>query len=207
MALPIDYLFRSSSAEFLAPDSTVTGDPLISKERGGIALSDPSEGINTYVWVSSYDDIAGDIKLTNETTLVESTIITGVLNVTQISFAFDSNMRPSIAYVLATGEAYHYWYDSVIEDYTTTLLPVGTTTPRLCHDDKRFFFVTNNTTDVILGYLLSNTLYFRLQRERYQTDHAIATVSAGTELFNIGMGVNMRLLVRFKNGAATSFLG
>lgn len=204
MPLPQDTFREGAEEPFLTPDNLDNEANLISKEDGGVAISNPSQGLSGYTWVSSYAPLEGNIILSNLETDQSYTILTGIMNVMSISFSFDSNMRPVIAYTISTGEAYHYWYDTVTQAYTTTLLPVGAITPKLTHDDKRKFFVTNNRSDVLLFYVLNTAIRYRLQRERYNTDHQIATVTAGTRIKRVGMTTGVRIQLELTEGSFIS---
>lgn len=205
MPLP-SYLFKTSSSgnNYLSPDDTPSGVETVSKERGGVAISDASQGLTGYIWQSKYTILTGTITLQNITSGVDYNILTGVMNVTSISFAFDSNMRPFIAYTITTGEAYYYWYDTVTETYVTTQLPAGATYPLACHDDKRAFAVTGNRSDVLLFYLYNNIVYCRVQRERYSIDHRCATLTAGSKLKNVGMTTGLLVKLQVADGSLVS---
>lgn len=201
MPLP-SYLFKVSSTgnDLLSPDSGDTGSELISREEGGIAVSNPSAGLRGYNWHSIYTPSTGTIILKNDTTSVEYTILSGVMLVDSLSFAFDSNMRPLICYTITTGEAYYYWYDSVTEGFLTTQLPAGSITPKACHDDKRAAATTNNRSDAMFFYMLNGVVYHRVQRERYLTDHRIATCTSNARLKNVGMTVGLRIKLHITEG-------
>lgn len=199
------YLFtEQTGGSFLPPDDVVTGLDLVCLEEGGIAISDSSQGIRGSTWQSSYAPLSGNIILTNTDTSIPYTIITGEMNVESLSFAFDSNMRPSIAWVNSTGVAKHYWYDTVTEDYVTTTLPAGSVSPKLCHDDKRPFAVTGNKSDILLFYVYNDIVWCRIQRERYATDHQCATVQAGTTLGQVGMTRGLRIKLQLVGGGFIS---
>jgi len=200
--LPHGNVWRvADNKDLLFPDSTVTPTSA-DREKGGIALSDPSAGIDVDDWESSYDSNTGIFSLKNKRTLISYPVLT-IPDAVKISFAFDANMRPSVAWTDSLGSAKFYWYDSVPEDYTTTTLPAGTKTPVVCHDQKLSFFTILNVTDVILFYIKSNnTLVWRIQRERYNTEHYVCDVSADAQLLKVGMGTDNRLKIVFSSGTA-----
>lgn len=192
----------SADETMLEPDNSVI-NYRVDKEKGGVDISDPSEKINGYSWESSYSSTTGDIKLRNVDTDTESVIL-NVPDISQINFAFDTNMRPFITWQKNDGTVQFYWYDSLIEDFTTTTLPNGTRTPRCCHDDKADFFTPLNVTDVLLFYIRpDNTLVYRQQRDRYGTEYTIATVTEDARLFRVGMGTNRKIKIVFETGSAT----
>jgi len=190
----------TESADFLSPDSFVSGIRTLEREKGGIAISDPSQGINIHTWQSSYDPPSGTIRLTNLDTAVVYNILTGIMSITDLSFAFDANMRPNLGYKLADGTSKIRYYDTVTETFITVTLPTGAGVPRLCHDDKRDEMVLLNVTDVLIFYLLDNVLYYLLQRERFEVPHRVATVTPGATLDKVGMSDDLRILAQISNG-------
>lgn len=188
----------------LPPDSTVTTSLTVEKEKGGIGISNPSQGINIHDWECSYSSIAGNIVLRNIDTSVSTTVLSGIMNLTNLSFAFDANMRPVIGYQNASGVSSLYYYDTLTEAYNTLTLAAGSGAPRLCHDDKRDRMVLSNITDVLCFYIRDAVLYYRLQRERYQTEYQVATFTSGTVLKKVGMSTELRLLVQVTNGKLIS---
>jgi hypothetical protein len=155
------------SRHFLPPDDQ-ENFPLLDKEQGGIGLNDPSAGLNNIPWTLRYFPTTGDFVIESETT--PPTIILNVPDVTEISFTFDQNMNPFIAFV-EDGDAKFWWYDSEIPGTTTTNLPAGSLTPRCCLDDKRQIQAGNS--DIILCYVLNGDLKKRIQRERYTAEDTL----------------------------------
>lgn len=204
MALPTTTFKQSSGVNtFLYPDN-LSYTNFTRYEMGGVALSDGSQGLLVAPWSSRYDPTTGGIYLKNMTTEVESLIIS-VMDCVRIDFAFDANMRPSIAYQLSDGTVRFRWYDSVPEDYTTTTLPAGARNPILTHDDKRRIGQQANYSDVIIFYInASNQIIAMYQRDRYTVNYQIATVSPGTILDHGGMCTDNRIRLVLKNGSFIS---
>lgn len=110
---------------------------------------------------------------------------------TEISFSFDANMQPTVAYV-ASGQAYLNWYDSIEATYVTTELADGVTTPRVSLDDKRFLGSNAyQVSDVILAYVRAGNLYYLQQRDRYTIERLLKT--GVTPLIKIGFSRGLRL--------------
>lgn len=194
----------TEGADFLSPDSFVSETRTLEREKGGIAISDPSQGINIHTWQSSYDSSSGTIRLTNLDTAAVYDILTGIMSVTDLSFAFDASMRPNLGYKLADGTSKIRYYDTVTEAFITVTLPTGAGVPRLCHDDKRDEMVLLNVTDVLIFYVLSDVVYYLLQRERFLTPHQVATLTPGTILEKVGMSDDLRILLQISNGTFVS---
>lgn len=161
-------------------------------EMGGVALNDPSEGLNIKLWRL---DVSGTHIVISENGANPQNIITGS-DITEASFAFDQNMRPVIVYV-QNGQAKLYWYDPTIPGVTTTTLASTVKSPRVAMDDKRTQTTLLGQNDVILAYIRSNNLYFRMQRERYLTEHLLQSTVNGL-LVNLGMNTANRLQFELK---------
>lgn len=146
----------------------------------GATTLDSHESFTT-LWTCFYED--GYIKITNG----ESThIVLTVEEVTALSFAFDLNMRPIIAYSTKFN-SYLYWYDTLAGAQVTTELGKDYSFMQLALDDKRSSQSAN--ADVIFAYIKNQRLYMRIQRERFQIEHEITQAK---RLIQIGMMKNYR---------------
>ena len=159
--------------------------PNIDHEDGPIDLNDPSAGLFYQIWHGRV--YGGGVFLFSD--LVERQDILSQLNITEMSFTFDQNGRPSVAYV-QYGIAKIWWYDSTVEGMTTTLIGSGVISPKVILDDKRQ--TQTNSSDIILGYIRNKNLYYRQQRDRFGVEYHLATDVVG-RLQKLGMGNNLRL--------------
>tara|TARA_R110001606_G_C15330447_1_gene645518 strand:- start:38 stop:610 length:573 start_codon:yes stop_codon:yes gene_type:complete len=153
-------------------------------EDGGIAIQDPSRGSQYQRWRGR---LLGE-NIILDAPEVESFVALSGPDITEISFTFDQNMRPAIAYV-QDGVAKLWWFDSVPGQQVITEYP-GAITPRVILDDKRFTQTSNS--DVILGYVRDGTLYYRQQRDRF-TIERLLDVGPHVGLVKIGFNVQLRL--------------
>ena len=189
--LPDDTLIELGNSSFLPPRNK-TASATECWEIGGIALSDTSEPF-AYYW---YGYVKGKAIYLHRSGAEPVTVLAFAGSVTEMSFTFDQNMRPTIAYV-ENGVAKLYWYDASVAKNVLTLYP-NMTNPRLSLDDKRKFNIGNS--DIIFAYVTDhNRLCYRLQRERYGAEHTLRiddskTVIAPLKLFEIGMGENNRFI-------------
>ena len=189
--LPADSLSTSAvPSNYLFPDILPPADDL-DYELGGIGLNDPSAGMLFQVWtgrlvIDPLTDV-GSFFLSAPNT-PEVLTLAGV-GISDISFCFDQNMQPFVAFVQA-GQAKYRWFDPTVNLQIITDLPAGTGTPRSCLDDKRF--LQNSISDVILTYTRSGNLYYRQQRDRYGVEYLLATEVVG-QVLQVGMNVGNRL--------------
>lgn len=174
MSLPENSLspYDPPVANWIAPDNLGRpADLLTDYEEGGIALDDPSEGLQGYIWRARL--VGNDIMLGKSPYTVETIVLTDT-GITELSLSFDQNMRPTIAYV-AGGQAKLYWYDSVPEMQVTTNLAADVLSPFLGLDDKRSPATVLTTNDTLLFYIRGTSLYYRQQRDRYATERLLKT--------------------------------
>jgi hypothetical protein len=177
-----------SSVRIIAPiigARRKTVHDLIDYEDGGIGLNDSSEGLLYQEWTTVTDGTT--IKTSSPNTA--STLLYTGTTITDVSCTFDQNMNPVYAFT-EEGQAKLRWYDSTIADYAVTNL--GGAYPKVFLDDKRPEF--SASSDVIVAYVSSGTLYFRMQRDRYGVEYTLATgIGCYGRMKNLGMGRNNRL--------------
>jgi hypothetical protein len=170
---------------------TLSAPARVAYAMGGIALSNPNAGLNAQLWTATVKDTFVELTAPNQSTPIN---ILQEADITELTLAFDQNMNVAIAYV-QYGQAKLYWYDTFIGDYTITALPGGSISPRVTLDDRRELQTTNS--DIILGYVLNDNLYFRMQRERYLSEHLLRPNVAG-RLVQMGMNTKNRLQFQIK---------
>jgi hypothetical protein len=200
MPLPTPLLKQTEELAYLAPDGDLT-NPLISKEIGGVAISDGSSGLLVKNWIVSWDANTGNFIAYPENESGNQTIIFNDTNVTELSASFDANMRPAVAYV-KSGTCRFRFYDTITQNYITIILPAGSRDPKVCHDDKRSIAVLGNESDVCLFYLRGFNVFYRVQRERYETENQVATLSIDTARLNrVGMTSGLRVQLELEGGS------
>lgn len=198
MALPNDALsVVPVPSALLTPDdrlrsSLLPATLLTDYEQGGIGLSDSSQGLRVQSWMAYLD--GNTIYCVPEAGGTPTAILTDT-GITELSLGFTQSMDVVLAYV-ASGVTKLYWYDSSIPGQTTTIF-AGTTSPFLSLDDKRPEEVA--ASDVLFFYVRNGVLYYREQRERYQTERSLATLPVGvSRIVNAGMGRNLRVQIQFE---------
>lgn len=198
MGLPNDVLsVVPVPAPILVPDqklrsSLLPATLLTDYELGGIGIDDPSQGLQVQSWMAYLS--GNTIYCVPEAGGTPTAILTDT-GITELSLSFTQSMNIVIAYV-ASGVTKLYWYDSDIPGQTTTVF-TGATSPFLSLDDKRP--ETSADSDVLFFYVRSGVLYYREQRERYQTERSLATLPVGvSRIVNAGMGENLRVQIQFE---------
>ncbi len=205
MALPGDALsVVPAPAPLLDPDAQGRAARRVDYERAGVALSDPSEGIDAYTWRARLD--GNDVKIGREPYATE-TVYLSAAGITELSLAFDQNMRPLVAYV-QLGQARLRWYDATLPGETTIDLPVDAKSPFLTFDDKRAESVTSGLSDVLLFYVRANRLCYRQQRDRFLTERTLAWFEGSSvTIKKAGMNNGLRMQVELVGMSATMAAG
>jgi len=179
------------SAPFLPPDDRPR-EPLIDWERGGIGISDASLCHDVQNWKAWY---AGNvIWVAPEADLSAKTAVLELGGVTELALAFDISMHVTLVY-MRNGLANLYWYDTNLNDHTTTPYQ-DITSPRLTLDDKRES--QSSVNDVLFFYLKFGQLRYRQQRDRFLIERVLADVpDFGARIENVGMTTGNRVEIRF----------
>ncbi len=190
MALPNNQLSATPvPSGYLSPDAHIRVNTLYDYERGGVALNDASEGVNTYdwkVWIEGDDILLARAPYDNPTTPITAA------GTTEVSLAFDQNMRPAVAYMHA-GVCKLYWYDTTIPGPTTTTF-ADCTNPMLCMDDKRQGADSYN--DILFIYVRAGWIRYRQQRDRYTVERNLVAVPPG-RIQQVGMNQGLRVQIRY----------
>lgn len=182
---------------YLYPDSLGVG-LLIDYEMGGDALNDGSAGLQLQAW-ACWAEPSGDVVIKPLASAADPVLLFNAAGITELSFAFDRNMRVSVAYTVG-GIVKLRWYDSAVPGYVTTDFP-GIRNPRLSHDDKRDSF--SSQSDVIFAYLSGTELRWREQRDRYDTEYVWAAgILPSLRLKSIGMNGALRMQAEFERIAS-----
>jgi len=193
MSMPLNrFSDIAAPTVILVPDDATRESLTVDYELGGIGLSDPSQGLQVQTWRARVDGsnvLVGPAPYTAETTL-----FTGA-DITEISLAFDQNMRPALAYI-QDGQAKLRWFDSFVGETVTTTLDAGITSLFLTMDDKRDIATELNFNDILLFYIRGQNLYYRQQRDRFTTERLLHEFGAvGMSIARCGMNAGLRVQV------------
>lgn len=161
---------------------------LVDRALGGIALQNTSQGYEYQVWEIYYEN--GKIKIKGLTTNIVYELLE-IIDVTELSLAFDLSMNVSFTYV-ANGIAYLRFYDASIQQFSTIVLS-NCRSPRLAYDDYRE--MQSNTSDIICAYInkLTLKLCYRMSRDRFTIEYPLEDVQENARLIRVGMTKGLRL--------------
>jgi hypothetical protein len=201
MALPGGVLSTTVVASALiAPDGGLRSNLREDFERGGVAVNDPTQGLDVVTWRGWTDGTTIFVAPLPSLTPV-TTVLTGT-DITEVSIAFDQNMDPTVAYV-ESGVTKLRWYDIQTNSVTITTWP-GARSPMVCMDDKRELAADSN--DVLFAYIIGGQAVYRQQRDRYSTEYTLGPVAnSASRILQLGMGVNNRLQFKVQAQASAAF--
>ena len=197
MALPDDALSTTAlQSDLLSPDNAERENLRADYERGGVALNDPTQGLNVRDWIVTTDGASVWVAPYPEGA-PQTLMFTGS-GITEVSLAFDRNMQATIAFV-EQGQCKLWWYDTLTNDMVTTTY-AGAMGPMVSLDDKRD--IANATSDIVFAYLRAGNAYFRMQRDRYGVEYLLGPVpGVGGRVAKLGMGANGRLQFKTQRGS------
>jgi hypothetical protein len=164
------------------------GELTVGYEMGSLALQNPAGGLLQQLWTVTTDGVHIYVSAPNTAPV----LILSDTNISEVDLAFDQNMFPFLTYV-SNGLIKFYWYDPTIPAFVTSTIFELAISPRCTLDDKRAFDVTNS--DIVLLYinLLTQQLVYRIQRERYATEHVIGPVGITERLQCVNFADTTRL--------------
>ena len=167
--------------------------------KGGIAIQDPSHGIEWQLWKGECFRKTGKIVLTTDRNNQHVELLSVPPNtVSYFRFAFDVNMRWTAITRTDSRELTLHWFDSALGAYTSTLLGVVDSC-HLCYDDSRDLTATLGHGDMILTYIKGTSLYVRYQRDRFSIERLLtSTLEPDLIVTNFGLSEQCRLQWRMR---------
>lgn len=178
----------------LQPDGR-NGVPLTEDyEIGGLALSDPSAGFRVQSWKAEVRNAGTEIWIGPEGDMDSAVKVREDVGITEVTFSFDQLMREVVAYV-AAGQAKIWYFDSVASQFQA--LNINGVSPFATLDDKRRIGGFLGENDVLIFYLNNGNLYYRAQRDRYQTEYMFLENVPGPaeRILKCGMDTQYRMQV------------
>lgn len=165
-------------------------EPLIDYEMGGPSLNGPSSNFNTHLWIAESDGAVVTVRREDSGT---PTQVLSDSNIEQIALGFSQLMVPHIAYTTTTAAKF-FWFDTLTGQMETMILPAGSTSMRLCMDEKRGHFISGS--DLLLSYERGTHFYVRAQRDRFGIEYDMGE-KPGTSLVAFGKNRDNRLQWQF----------
>ena len=178
----------SVPSSMTAPDTLGRNPITMDYERGGAAVGNSAMGLNSLNW--RIQVVGNEVRLSPSPYTTE-TVLFSVAGITEASLGFDQTMRPAVAYVL-NGVAKLWWYDTQAAAQVTTTLASDVRSPFLTLDDKRGSASASN--DILMFYLREQSLYYRQQRDRFQTEYLVSAFDfAVARIARVGLSTGLRM--------------
>lgn len=180
---------------FLAPDDV---DRALKQdyELGGIALEDASLGLQYQLWRLTFNETTKDVEL-QPNAGGSMTVMFNSPQLTELSFTFDQLMRPLIAWV-EDGVVKLRWFDPIAGAIITDAY-FGVSSPFMCLDERRPLLIGSG--DALLAYIRNGRVYYRQQRDRFDTEIALGDVTlpeGRSRIINFGITNKLRLQATIK---------
>lgn len=194
MALPQNRASSLSVSDAVLPPDDLITTALEDFERGGVALNDPSGGLNARNWRCYVDPVnLSDVYLEPDGGAAQ--LIFSQPGVSAVTFTFDQLMRPAVVYRVGNN-VFLRWFDPTINSFAVQDFG-DLKDPRLSFDDKRPTQVADRG-DIIFAYLRADGgslgLYYRQQRDRFQVERALRKgLPNNSRLRAVGMNRGLRM--------------
>ena len=157
--------------------------------KGGSIINDSTDMFNN-TWLYTYE--ANNIQIRNLTTMEPTIILDTIENIYQVSVTFNQNMQAQYCYIVED-QLYLYWFDSLINNYTATLLTDEVTSCYILLDETRDNLI--DTSNNLLYYIKNNNLYLRKQNERFTIEHlAYTNLPSKSKIYNIQKTIDTQRL-------------
>jgi hypothetical protein len=178
---------------YLSPYDREMG-PFLDYEQGGIALDDPSQGLQVQVWRLDYAASNGDFLVTPESFGSPSVQYTDPGAIVT-SLAFDQSMRVVLAWI-KDGDVFLRWFDPLPN--MTVISNFGPAQDaRVLLDDPRELQTIAGSSDVLLFYVRGGRIYYRQQRDRFTIERELGAFINPNALI-VKYGRTNRLRIQFE---------
>lgn len=173
-------------------------------ELGGIALSNPSKGLEFQAWHGYWNPEDATVYL-KPIDAVDYIPLFSEADVIEFSFAFDQNMRWVTVTRFEDNTAKLRWYNAEIAGYSISVFS-DIQSVKLTLDDKRELQIQSGASDVIFSYMSEGNLCWRQQRDRYEIEYVHEVdLPHSMRITNLGMTDKLRL--QWRLAARTKFPG
>lgn len=181
--IPNNVLIATDEYVRLTEPESLKKSGLIDYERGGVALGNSSEGLNSYNWTLTVKD-KYKAMLSREGQ-GEVQVYEYPSRPIDIAFCFDQSMNVVLAWQDTNFNLFLRRYSTSLNAFSVVPFGLGKC-PRLTLDEKRPEFIGNS--DVIFAYISNKSLIYRVQREGYNIEHVVEDDMLGSQrLARIGL--------------------
>ena len=160
---------------------------------GPVALNDANEGLNNKFWATYFDPSTNNIILDDLEGNTEI-IVNEPLGIKIIGLAFDQNGNDTYAWITETDILMLRFFDGGIPGDITVNL--GTAQDVVITMDMKYQ-AENSKSDVLLFYIKDNAIFYRVQRESYNTENPTPVTSGASRLIDSGMRTDYRFQVKY----------
>uniref|UniRef100_UPI0040486452 hypothetical protein n=1 Tax=Rheinheimera sp. TaxID=1869214 RepID=UPI0040486452 len=185
--------------DFIKP---ATPDGVAAVSLGPIALNDSQGVLNSRYWLVTQDVGTGNVEIAGavgDEWDLPVPLFSEVADVEQIALTFDQLGRPLVFYRTGADTLKLYWYDPVLGESVNVAIATGT-------DPQAGFDFPQDTgqsfTDALLFYVRADTVYMRVQRDRFATEYVCPASEPGLTLISNGLRVDNRYQVVYQYPAA-----
>jgi hypothetical protein len=161
---------------------------------GPNGLNDTTQGLDYKYWAAYFDGntnnlIIEDLELSNTVTILNEP-----LGIDNIALAFDQNANDTYAYIDGSGDLKIRFFDAIIPG--DTIINIGPAQSVTMTMDMKYY-PSSASSDILLFYIRSGAIYYRLQRDKYATEYATPVIAGGSRLHDSGMRTDYRFQVRW----------
>jgi len=177
-----NYTFRESATEDNFDDgASIDKVPgYLATEYGSEEYGNPLTPLNSCLWGLNHSNDTGTFRIRNidRPADPEYNVVSGIFEVIEASFCFDTNMRPIISWRTSSNACKLRYFDSTTNNYTTLNLPDSIVAPACFLDLKNPILVYAGFSDALCFHMEADGIRIsaRIQRERFQTAHPCFTV-------------------------------
>ncbi len=164
---------------------------------GPIELSQSDGVLNSRFWIVYQvgNEVLIRGAINSDTWSAPTTLFTESSVITAFSLSWDNLGRPAVFY--QTDTTLKLWfYDSLLGSSTTKIITTNGKNPQADFD------YVNDTSDVnsdtMIFYVKSDSLFMRLQRDRFDIEYPVGVNKPNLELLRVGMSVENRFQLEYR---------
>jgi hypothetical protein len=158
-------------------------------------LNDSSEGLNFKYWVAYAEELTNDLFIEDLEEATKTFILNEPDGIASVSLSFDQSANDSYAYITGTGDLKIRFFDQTLPG--DVILNIGQAQSATFKIDMNYF-PYNARSDILLFYIRSSAIYYRLQRDRYAIEYPTPITSGATEILDSGTTTGYRFQVRWR---------